>query len=116
MVRFFCPFRVLSLPYNNEEFRMLIILPNRDFTVKDMNLEAFNLANLEQRLVFGQTLIQMPRFKAKLRTSLEQQLMELGVETLFNPNKVNLTDISEEESLAGECMKKDCILYVCCPL
>ena len=80
---------------------MLIVLPNEGTSVTDVSLESFNLANLEQRLDFGPTRVQLPRFKAKLRTSLEDQLRKLGVETLFDAQRVNLTDISEDEQLSG---------------
>lgn len=80
---------------------MLIVLPNKGSSIQDVKLDGFNLANLEQRLDFGPTLVQLPKFKAKLRTNLKEPLRQLGVETLFDSKRVNLTDISEEEQLSG---------------
>ena len=50
MTRTGFPAKVLELPYENENFRMLLILPNNNINIENLNLRNLDYGNLESRL------------------------------------------------------------------
>jgi serpin B len=95
---------VLELPYEDENFRMLIFLPNReeDGAVMDLDskLRGFDMKSINRKLVYGpQVRVQIPKFKANSRAYMSDVLGQLGVSTLFDPNSADLSDLSDEAGL-----------------
>ena len=66
---------ILELPYKNEDFRMLLILPKEDTNIEDVNLGALDYETLDSKLGNGDSLLQfLKRFYIKNYISLEKSL------------------------------------------
>lgn len=91
---------IVSLPYENENFRMLLILPkNDDDDIADINLNQLNFESLEKSLFTNDAIIFLPRFKEEFEANMATTLKELGIKDLFDMSKANLRDLSDSESL-----------------
>ena len=44
------PAQILELPYENENFRMLLILPNEDVKIEDLNIQDLDYEILDTKL------------------------------------------------------------------
>ena len=53
--------QVLELPYENTDFRMLLILPNESIEALDLNNLDYNL--MDQKMVNGATNVLLPKFE-----------------------------------------------------
>jgi len=86
-------YRVLELPYQDENKALLIVLPNRDdLGVMDL-LRNINFTDIKsERLV--QTNVLMPKFKIKERTKLKSLMQAAGMRQVFM--NAQLGGISED--------------------
>ena len=50
---------VLELPYKNEDFRMLLVLPKENTTIEDVNLGVLDYKTLDTKLGNGDGLLQL---------------------------------------------------------
>lgn len=93
--------KVLELPYENNLFRMLVILPNKDRDVRQVGdaLPALDWDLLEGRLFSRLVSLWMPRFNATFEAELVDTLKILGVNDAFDEAKAELTDLAEGEEL-----------------
>jgi len=94
---------VLELPYADEDYRMLVFLPNDDSpnAVRDLDrrLSGYDLNSIDRSLSRGPVNVEMPKFKASGKAQLSEVFRQLGVRTLFDSDLANLTDISDEPDL-----------------
>lgn len=90
---------VVSLPYENENFRMLLVLPNKDKNIRDVKLNQLNFNTLERSLFENEVILFLPKFKQEFESNMRSALQQLGVNDLFDMNKANLRDLSDSESL-----------------
>lgn len=91
--------RVLELPYEDESFRMLIVLPENpeDLYEVQQNLGQIDYKDLDRRLQLVLTRVQLPAFKVESRANLKSHLENLGVEAMFDASDADLSDISDAE-------------------
>ncbi|KAM7343282.1 serpin 43Ab [Cochliomyia hominivorax] len=78
--------KVVELPYQNTDFSMVVILPNRNDGLRDLlqNLKGKNLAAiLDGALSTQKVEIYLPKFSATFGVSLEEPFKKLGVTTMF---------------------------------
>ncbi|KAI8118997.1 Serine protease inhibitor 42Dd [Lucilia cuprina] len=78
--------KVVELPYQNSDFSMVVILPNRKDGLRDLlqNLKGKNLvAILDDSLSTQKVEIYLPKFSATFGVNLEEPFKKLGVTTMF---------------------------------
>merc|ERR1719499_2049438 len=94
---------VLELPYADEDYRMLVFLPNDEspnaIRNLDRRLSGFDHNSVDRSLSRGPVNVEMPKFKASGKAQLSVVFRQLGVRTLFDSDLANLTDISSEPDL-----------------
>lgn len=93
--------QIVELPYMNNEFKMVIILPHEGTLLKDvedkfLKLEAINPTNVEG-LELTKLDITIPKFKIEALIDFKEYLTKLGVKNLFK--SANLDGISHERGL-----------------
>merc|ERR1719479_679852 len=66
---------VLELPYNNENFRMLLILPHRN--IQHLDFKNLNHDSLDSKLRSKKVEIKLPRFKIEYEASVKEALKDL---------------------------------------
>jgi serine protease inhibitor len=94
-------FTAVNLPYGSENFSMFIMLPKTGKTCSDiisaMNDENWN--NWNKALVSNADLkIYLPKFKFSFKSTLNDNLKDLGLKKIFDDN-AELTKISKQERL-----------------
>ena len=87
--------RILELPYENENFRMLLILPNEK--IEDLDLDKLDYDAMDRKMVSASTNVILPRFTIEFEASVKDTLLKMGIEEVFVPGAANLKDISNEE-------------------
>uniref|UniRef100_A0A8C2H3X1 Serpin B6 n=1 Tax=Cyprinus carpio TaxID=7962 RepID=A0A8C2H3X1_CYPCA len=99
--------QVLELPYVGKNLSMLIILPNE---IQD---ETTGLQKLEKALTYeklmewtrpevmykGEVEVSLPRFKMEKTYDMKNLLISMGMEDVFNEQKVNLSGMSPNNDL-----------------
>jgi len=95
--------RVLELLYTDEDYRMLVFLPNSEQpnTVRDLDrrLRTYNVDSIDENLNYGRAIVEMPKFKSSHKTQLSEMFKHLGVETVFNSSRADLSYISDEPGI-----------------
>merc|ERR1719189_198178 len=101
------PAEVLELPYENQNFRMLLILPNKNTDIEQLNLQDLDLINIDRRLGNRKVQVQLtlPKFKIEFEAKMSQILNKLGVTDMFN-EKANFRDIADEALRVSEVAHK----------
>ena len=88
---------VLELPYEDEDFVMLVFLPDEEGEDALRALEAamptIDLPTLERRMHQGKFKVQLPKFEADSRLDMNRALRQLGVHSLFD--NADLSDIAD---------------------
>jgi len=90
--------QVVSLPYENENFTMLLILPEEDVAVEAVagHLLGMDFNHLQANLSLENIYLKMPKFEISYKTSLVNALAGLGVQAIFQEELANLSRITEE--------------------
>merc|ERR1711971_1507373 len=101
--------QVLELPYENENFRMLLILPNEGFTIGELNLQKLNYDILTTKLVQRKIQLKLPRFKMEFEAKMRPFLEEVGISDLFEKSKADLSDIADEPLYVSDVTHKSVI-------
>jgi len=87
--------RILELPYENENFRMLLILPNEK--IEDLDLDKLDYDKMDRKMVSASTNVILPRFTIEFEAAVKDTLLKMGIEEVFVPGSANLKDISNDE-------------------
>lgn len=94
---------VLEMPYKNDYYRMLVILPAKDNDIRyvERRIGLLDVKGIDERLDIQSTNsevdVLLPRFEANYDwMDLADSLKYLGVESIFNAEKSNLTNISDD--------------------
>jgi serpin B len=99
--------KFIELPYDNEDLKMVIIVPNEINGLKDIeeNLESFNQTRLASSGYNTDVLLYLPKFKIESTIPLEEPLKELGMTDMFN-NAANFSGIAEEPLKVAKVLQK----------
>jgi serpin B len=93
---------VVSLPYEDTNFQMLLFLPgqhsNIDQLVSDMFSHGLSISNITNQLTSTTTYLSMPKFKIGYQTSLKETFKALGASRAFSKH-AELGLISDESDL-----------------
>ncbi|EDW01581.1 GH20378 [Drosophila grimshawi] len=78
--------KVLELPYQNSEFSMLVLLPNRKDGLRALqqSLVGKNLLSELSEMSMHKVEVELPKFSVTFGVSLEQPFKQLGVTTMFS--------------------------------
>merc|ERR1711935_1011637 len=101
--------QVLELPYENENFRMLLILPDEGINIGELNLQKLNYDILNTKLVQRKIQLRLPRFKMEFEAKMRPFLEEVGISDLFEKSKADLSDIADEPLYVSDVTHKSVI-------
>jgi serpin B len=87
--------QVLEMTYNDMDFHFGIILPKHEGLPKVNSEIITNYINQLQLQEIGT--LKIPKFKYKVKFSLKTILQNLGLKTMFDKNKADLSDMTEIE-------------------
>jgi len=109
MTNFGFPAQVLELPYEGGDFRMILILPNSDINIEDLDLQNLDYDILESRSFSREIRLTLPRFKMEFEADMQSFLKQLGIADLFDISKANLTDIADDQLYVSDITHKSVI-------
>ena len=93
---------VVELPYKNENFSMLLLVPTERFGLQALE-ESLTAAKLKSITSYywsmGEIILELPRMKFEYEVDLVSHLKQLGVNDVFDAAKANLTGLSEAGNL-----------------
>ena len=93
---------VLELPYSNQDFSMLIVLPDVqlgiDGLIKQLRSDAFD--NLLATMYDDEIQVQLPRFKFEQEFELAGPLYSMGVRRMFDPRYSDFSGFLEGSETA----------------
>lgn len=96
-------FSIAELPYGNEAFSMVILLPSGDKTL-DESLPSLNYENWKQwskNMVGKELQIKLPRFKVEYDKELEEDMIAMGMKDAFDAYKAKFANMSDAELYIG---------------
>jgi serpin B len=81
-------FEILELPYGNQSFAMVILLPKEGTPLSSVieKLDVATWTNIRRYLIGGETVkVKLPRFKVEYERTLNPDLADLGMKAMFTP-------------------------------
>uniref|UniRef100_A0A0A9YR10 Neuroserpin n=2 Tax=Lygus hesperus TaxID=30085 RepID=A0A0A9YR10_LYGHE len=99
--------QVLELPYANDKFRMLVILPSEGVALKDVesNVKTIGLDEVMKTMYSTEVDVFLPRFKIEMTHDLNAALQKLGAADLFS-SQANLSGMSESPLFVSQVKQK----------
>ena len=93
--------KLIELPYGNEAFSMVVVLPNTEATLDELmqNVDADKWQNwMEQLSLHTNVLVQLPKFTGEYEynENLKQTLMEMGVVDAFSALDADFSQMIEK--------------------
>ena len=96
-------FQSVALPYGKGDVSMLVFLPDEMTSLKeferDLTPENWDGWMKSFRLAPGE--LMMPRFKVEWESKLNDELIALGMEEAFNPQRANFSQMTKQDSGNG---------------
>ncbi|MCP3923742.1 MAG: serpin family protein [Desulfobacterales bacterium] len=88
--------KILALPYAGNELSMIVLLPNKDVGLKQLegNLTVENLRRWTDRLRERKLLVSLPKFKTTSMFKLDKTLISMGMVDAFNDDRANFAGIN----------------------
>ncbi len=93
-------FQVLSIPYSEDRFSMVLLLPSRDSSLPEVEatLDADRFKNIINRLETRKVNVLLPRFEAESQIDLEEVLAAMGMPRAFS-NRADFSGMTGETDL-----------------
>ena len=93
--------KLIELPYGNEAFSMVVVLPNAEATLDELmqNVDADKWQNwMEQLSLHTNVLVQLPKFTGEYEynENLKQTLMEMGIVDAFSALDADFSQMIEK--------------------
>lgn len=89
---------IVELPYGNEAFSMIVILPDEGIDmseyIKTLNTDKW--ASIQANMHFEPLSLSLPKFKIEIKDDLTGVLQRMGITNAFNANS-NFSNISKEK-------------------
>ncbi|XP_044752151.1 antichymotrypsin-2-like isoform X3 [Coccinella septempunctata] len=78
--------KILEMPYTNQEFSMVIILPDERDGIKDLEakLEKVDLTKITEGTFKGEVNVALPKFKIETTINMNEALDKLGLGEIFD--------------------------------
>ncbi|XP_018575267.1 inter-alpha-trypsin inhibitor heavy chain H4-like isoform X2 [Anoplophora glabripennis] len=95
----YIPAKILKLPFADNDVSLLVILPEKNIHITDFIQRFYmpgNLDRLTMNLTKRMVNVSLPKFKMEEEMELDQYLIELGLEDIFN---AYLSGVIEDEDL-----------------
>jgi serpin B len=94
-------FQALEMPYAGDALGLVAFLPRKEdgLATFEQVLTADKLAGWLNKLHKQEVQVTFPRFRTTTEFQLKDTLSEMGMALAFNPDKADLSGISEEEKL-----------------
>ncbi|XP_060100250.1 leukocyte elastase inhibitor-like [Heteronotia binoei] len=110
------PVRVIELPYEGEELSMIIMLPEDDASLQQLE-RSLTCKKIEEWTCSSNMCplkvdVYLPRFKLEEKYKLNEALQSLGMTDAFEKRKANFTGISETLGLAVSNVTHKCFVEV----
>ena len=93
---------LLKLPYNGEEqLSLIVLLPTNHDGLADLEkqLSPTQLTNWLKKLEPRQVQVYLPKFKSTSQFELKSTLGDMGMTAIFDPERADLSGISEQDQL-----------------
>ena len=93
--------QMIELPYGNEAFNMIVLLPQRGRMVSDISRALLNknLWNtMKNQMKEADVDLYLPRFKTEYSKKLNNVLKDMGMGIAFDPNKADFSRMSDKAS------------------
>jgi serpin B len=92
-------FKMAELPYGNEAFSMVVVLPDADASVASVleTLDASAWDDCLSRLSAREVALSFPRMSLEYEIELKDVLKTLGLELIFDPYQADFSGISEKQ-------------------
>ncbi|XP_039250835.2 serpin B6-like [Styela clava] len=88
---------VIEIPYANGKYVMIILVPNDDFSFKDIEENLENEYDSWRRgVVSGLIELCLPKFQMNFQSDLELSLRRLGITAAFQWSRANFENLSED--------------------
>uniref|UniRef100_A0A8C1U981 Serpin peptidase inhibitor, clade B (ovalbumin), member 1, like 2 n=1 Tax=Cyprinus carpio TaxID=7962 RepID=A0A8C1U981_CYPCA len=91
--------QVLELPYEQEELSMLILLPNETQDGSDPLLKLLDWTEKDKMAMQMDIEVHLPKFKLEVGSSLSEILQKMGMSSVFQETKADLTGMSSQSGL-----------------
>jgi serpin B len=88
--------RIAELPYEGDELSMVVLLPEADDGIYDLeaDLTAAALADMLDQLDYGEVAVTLPSFTMDYELPLKDTLRALGIVSMFDPGAADLTGMA----------------------
>merc|ERR1719220_1634834 len=91
---------IVSLPYEDENFQMMVFLPhdNSDGSLQNLigDFQSVDFNNIYGNLTESLVDLYLPKFSIGFKSELVSTLMSHGLRSMFNPEEADFSKISEE--------------------
>ena len=96
-------FSIAELPYGNEAFSMVILLPSGGKTLDESlsELTSENWKEWNSNMAGKQLQVKLPRFKVEYDKTLIDDMIAMGMKDAFDGNKADFSRMSEAELYVG---------------
>lgn len=96
-------FSIAELPYGNEAFSMVILLPSGGKTLNESlsELTSENWKEWNSNMAGKQLQVKLPRFKVEYDKTLIDDMIAMGVKDAFDGNKADFSKMSAAELYVG---------------
>nr|ATU82942.1 secreted Serpin protein [Pristhesancus plagipennis] len=100
--------KILELPYSGNEFKMVIILPNKIDGLNEVEnkLATINLNEVLSGLHSVTVNVKIPKFKLESTIELKDILIKMGIKDIFDEGAADLSGISDERMYASKVIQK----------
>ncbi len=101
-------FTSVVLPYEQEKFSMVILLPNEGKSTDDIadELNQENWNNRQNAYDSTKIALYLPKFKLSYKNKLNDELIELGLGNAFSPTLANFSKISDISTFISFVLQK----------
>lgn len=96
--------QMLQLPYGNEAYSMLILLPKEGNNLSDVNSELQNreaLNSLKSSIRETEVNVNLPKFKTEYSKRLNDALINMGMGIAFDSNRADFSGMSDEDAFVS---------------
>lgn len=95
--------QIVELPYGNEAFSMIVLLPKSDNSIDDaiQQLTAENWNNWMKSLYTHTVDLKLPKFKLEYERDLKEDLMKMGMVLPFSRDEADFSNISNTDLFIG---------------
>ena len=108
--------KLIELPYGNEAFGMVVVLPNEELSLDELtqSVDADKWQSWMEQLSFHtNVLVQLPKFTGKYEynENLKQTLIEMGVVDAFSKHDADFSQMTETQVFVN-CIKQSSFIEV----